>query len=222
MGTLFQVKDFARILDITREILSKFFFRQLLDNKEPQLIDTYLNLMMQKNLVPLDGILRVLYTTSNENYHLALDYLERGQELHHPMRTNYFYPLLLNAYSSETCQNWTDNDRLRLFRLLNRLSIPIESSTYSRLIQQSFHRYYQKNFNSLLNMLAENNLQSILDRICRLLLNDIRRNTLPINTIEQIAPYFRLQTRSRQEEFARYLFSVIAGIPTKYCPSILP
>jgi hypothetical protein len=193
-----------------------FFFRQLLDNKEPHLMDTYLNLMMQKNLIPLDGILRVLYTASNEDYRLALDYLERGQDLHHPMRTNYFYPLLLNVYSSETCQNWTDDDRLRLFRLLDRLTIPIESLTYSRLLQQSFHQYYQNDFHSLLNMLAKNNLQSILDRICRLLLMDIRRNILHLNIIEQIAPYFRLQTRSRQEEFARYLFSMMAGVPTKY------
>jgi hypothetical protein len=170
---------------------------------------------MEKNLVPLDGILRVLYTKPNENYRLALDYLERGQELHHPMRTNYFYPLLLNIYSSETNQNWTDNDRLRLFRLLNQLSIPIESSTYSRLLQQSFHQYYKNDFNSLLTMLANNNLQSILDRICRLLLTDIRRNILHLNILEQIAPYFRLYIRSRQEEFARYLFSIMSGISIK-------
>jgi len=192
-----------------------FIFRQLIDNKETHLIDTYLNLMMKRNLIPLDGILRALYTTPNEDYRLALNYIERGQELNHPMRTNYFYPLLLNSYSSETCQNWTDDDRLRLFRLLNHLSIPIESITYSRLIQQSFHQYYQNNFNSLLNMLTKNNLQSICDRICRLLLNDIRRNVLNLNIIEQIAPYFRLQTRARQEEFARYLFSAMAGISTK-------
>ncbi|CAF3583271.1 unnamed protein product [Rotaria sordida] len=191
------------------------FFRQLLDNNEPHLIDIYLKLMMEKNLVPLDGILRVLYTTPNENYHLALNYLERGQELNHPMRTNYFYPILLNIYSLKTCENWTDNDRLRLFRLLDRLSIPIESSTYSKLIQQVFHQYYQNNFNSLLNMLSKNNLQSILDRICRLLLNDIRRNMLHLNVIEQIAPFFRLNTRSRQEEFSRYLFSTMTGISTK-------
>ncbi|CAF4188355.1 unnamed protein product [Rotaria sp. Silwood2] len=170
---------------------------------------------MEKNLVPLDGILRVLYTTPNENYPLALNYLERGQELNHPMRTNYFYPILLNIYSSETCQNWTDNDRLRLFRLLDRLSIPIESLTYSRLIQSIFHQYYQNDFTSLFNMLSKNNLQSILDRICRLLLNDIRRNMLQINVIEQIAPFFRLHVRSRQEEFARYLFSTMTGISTK-------
>jgi hypothetical protein len=200
---------------ITKIFLLIFFFRQLFDNKEAHVIDTYLNLMTQKNLVPLDGILRVLYTKLNEDYRLALDYLERGQELRHPMRTNYFYPLLLNAYSSETCQNWTDNDRLRLFRLLNNLSIPIESLTYSRLIQQSFHQYYQNNFNSLLDMLAKNNLNSILDRICRLLLTDIQRNTLHLNIIEQIAPYFRLQTRSRQEEFGRYLFSIMTYISTK-------
>jgi hypothetical protein len=189
--------------------------RQLIDNKEPHLIDTYLNLMMKRNLVPLDGILRVLYTTSNKDCRLALDYIERAQELNHPMRTNYFYPLLLNAYSSETCQNWTDEDRLRLFRLLNRLSIPIESLTYSRLIQQVFHQYYQNNFNSLLNMLTINNLQSIRDRICRLLLTDIRRNILNLNIIEQISPYFSLHTHSRQEEFAKYLFAMMSGISTK-------
>ncbi|CAF4575672.1 unnamed protein product [Rotaria sp. Silwood1] len=191
------------------------FFRQLLDNKEPHLMDIYLKLMMEKNLVPLDGILRVLYTTPNENHHLALNYLERGQELNHPMRTNYFYPILLNIYSPKTCQNWTDNDRLRLFRLLDRLSIPIESSTYSRIVQPIFHQYYQNDFNPLLNMLSKNNLQSILDRICRLLLNDIRRNVLQLNIIEQIAPFFRLHTRSRQEEFARYLCSFMTGISTK-------
>jgi hypothetical protein len=197
------------------EYLVFLFFRQLIDNKEPHLIDTYLNLMMKRNLVPLDGILRVLYTTSNKDCRLALDYIERAQELNHPMRTNYFYPLLLNAYSSETCQNWTDEDRLRLFRLLNRLSIPIESLTYSRLIQQVFHQYYQNNFNSLLNMLTINNLQSIRDRICRLLLTDIRRNILNLNIIEQISPYFCLHTYSRQEEFAKYLFAIMTEISTK-------
>jgi len=197
------------------EYLVFLFFRQLIDNKEPHLIDTYLNLMMKRNLVPLDGILRALYTTPNEDYRLALNYIERGQELNHPMRTNYFYPLLLNAYSSETCQYWTDEDRLRLFRLLNRLSIPIESLTYSRLIQQVFHQYYQNNFNSLLNMLTINNLQSIRDRICRLLLTDIRRNILNLNIIEQISPYFSLHTHSRQEEFAKYLFAIMIGISTK-------
>ena len=122
----------------------------------------------------------------------------------------YFYPLLLNAYSSETSKNWTDNDRLRLFRLLDRLSIPLESSTYFRLIQKSFHQYYKNDFNSLLNTLSNNNLQSILDRVCRLLLTDVRRNLLDLSTIQQIAPHFRLHTRTRQEEFARYLFSTMA------------
>ena len=191
------------------------FFRQLIENKETDLIDSYLNLMMQKNLVPLDSLLRVLYTKPTDDHRLALNYLKRGQELRHPMRTNYFYPLLVNAYSSETNSNWTDNDRLQLFSLLNQLSIPIESSTYSRLLQQSFHKFYQKDFQSLLNMLAENNLQSILDRISRILLADVRRNVLSLNVIEQIAPYFRLNTRARQEELARYLFSILSGRPTK-------
>jgi hypothetical protein len=176
-------------------------------------MDIYLDLMIQKNLVPLDGILRVLYTTSNEDNRLALDYLERGQELRHIMRTNYFYPLLLNAYSSETCQLWTDNDRLRLFRLLDRLAIPLESSTYSRLIQRSFHQYYQNDFNALFDMLAKNNLQSIIDRLCRLLITDIRRNILDLNVLEQIAPYFRLHTPTRQEEFARSLLLLMTNIP---------
>jgi hypothetical protein len=171
--------------------------------------------MLQKNLVPLDGILRVLYKTSNGDYRVALDYLERGQELRHPMRTNYFYPLLLNAYSTETSQYWTDDDRLRLFRLLDRLAIPIESSTYSRLLQQSFHQFYQNDFTSLLNMLAKDNLQSINDRICRLLLNDVRRNRLDLNIIQQIAPHFRLHTHARQEEFAKYLFTNMSGITIK-------
>ena len=165
--------------------------------------------MMQKNLVPLDGILRVLYTSSNEDHRLPLSYLERGQELRHPMRTNYFYPLLLKAYSPNTCQNWTDDERLRLYRLLDRLAIPIESLTYSRLLQQSFHQYYQNNFTPLLEMLSQNNLQSILDRMCRLLLIDIRQKTLPLNTTQQIAPYFRLNMHRRQEEFSRYLFSIM-------------
>lgn len=178
--------------------------------KEPHLIDTYMSLMMQKNLIPLDGILRVMYGTPNEDHRLALDYLERGQELRHPMRTNYFYPLLLNAYASQTQQTWTEDDRLRLYRLLERISIPIESSTYSRLLQQPFHQYYQNDFRSLLTMLASNELPSILDRFCRLLLSDIRRNHLAFDVIEQIAPHFRLQTRSRQEELARYLFSTIS------------
>lgn len=178
-------------------------------------MDIYLKLMMDKNLVPLDGMLRVLYSISNDNHHLALDYLERAQKINHPMRTNYFYPLLLNIYSSKTRQDWTDDDRLRLFRLLDRLSIPIESSTYSRLIQPAFHDYYQNDFTPLLNMLHQNKLQSILDRICRLLLNDIRRNMLGLNIMEQIAPHFRLNTRSRREEFARYLYSIMNNIPTK-------
>ncbi|CAF0726305.1 unnamed protein product [Adineta ricciae] len=185
------------------------FFRQLFENDESHLIDTYLDLMMQKSLVPLDGILRVLYTSSNEDHRLPLSYLERGQELRHPMRTNYFYPLLLKAYSPNTCQNWTDDERLRLYRLLDRLAIPIESLTYSRLLQQSFHQYYQNNFTPLLEMLAQNNLQSILDRMCRLLLIDIRQKTLPLNITQQIAPYFRLNMHRRQEEFSRYLFSVM-------------
>ena len=167
---------------------------------------------MQKNLIPLDVILRVLYSAAQYDYRQALDYLERGQAVRHPMRTNYFYPLLLNAYAPETSPNWTDEDRLRLFRLLDRLSIPIESSTYSRLVQQPFHQYYQQNFQPLLTMLAQNNLQVILDRICRLLFADIRRNVLPLNLIEQIAPHFRLQTSTRQEEFARYLFSIMADL----------
>lgn len=191
------------------------FFRQLLDDKETHLIETYINLMMKKNLLPLDSILRVLYTTSNEDYHLALNYLERGQELNHPMRTNYFYPLLLNIYSTETCQNWSDNDHLRIYTLLNQLSIPIESLTYSRLLQKPFHQYYQNDFTTLLNLLSKNNLQSILDRICRLLLNDIRRNILDMNIVQQIAPHFRLHTRSRQEELARYLYPLLIEKPTK-------
>ncbi|CAF1637026.1 unnamed protein product [Rotaria magnacalcarata] len=191
------------------------FFRQLLDNKEPHLIDIYLKLMMEKKLVPLDGILRVLYTMPNENHQLALDYLERGQKINHPMRTNYFYPLLLNIYSPKTSQDWTDDDRLRLFRLLERLSIPIESSTYSRLIQSAFHQYYQNDFKPLLTMLSKHNLKSILDRICRLLLNDVRRNMLNLGTIEQVVPFFHLSTRSRQEEFARHLFIIMSNMSKK-------
>lgn len=178
--------------------------------KEPHLMDTYMNLMMQKNLIPLDGILRVLYGTSSDDHRLALDYLERGQELRHPMRTNYFYPLLVNAYASNTQQTWSDDDRLRIYRLLDRISIPIESSTYSRVLQQPFHQYHQNDFRPLLNMLASNELSAILDRVCRLLLSDIRRNHLSFDVIEQIAPYFRLETRSRQEELARYLFSTLS------------
>ena len=177
--------------------------------KEPQLIDTYIDIMMQKNLVPLDSILRVVYSAPNEDHRLALDYLERGQELRHPMRTNYFYPLLLNAYASETRSYWTDEDRLRLYRLLDRIAVPIEPPTYTRLLQQSFHQYYQNDFRPLLNMLANNQLDAILDRLCRLLLTDIRQNRLAFDVLEQVAPYFRLQTRSRREELARYLFSTI-------------
>ena len=193
----------------------RFVFRQLIDNEEKHLIDVYLELMMKKHLIPLDSILRVLYTKPHEDYRLALHYLERGQELHHPMRTNYFYPVLLNMYSSDTCHKWTDDDRLTLFRLLNRLSIAIESRTYVQLIQSSFHQYYQNDFNSLLNMLSKNNLQSILTRICRLLLFDIEQNFLHINIIEQIAPHFCLYLLSRQEEFARFIFSMIDNASTK-------
>lgn len=191
------------------------FFKHLFENNESNLIEIYLEMLTQKNLIPLDAILRSFYNVTENDFRQALDYLERGQQIRHPMRTNYFYPLLLNAFAEETSSRWTDDDRLRLFRLLDRLAIPIESSTYSRLIQQSFHKFYQNDFQSLLKILNENQLQSILDRFCRLLLADIRRGVLPLNTAEQIAPYFRLNLSNRQEEFAKQLFSFMAGLSTE-------
>lgn len=189
-------------------------FKHLLTEEQPvELLEIYVRLMLKKKLVPLDALLRVLYTRDVPDYHLALDYLERGQELGHPMRTNYFYPLFLAAFrSTNDDDQWTDDARLRLFRLLNRVQIPIESSTYSRFLQQSIHRFYQKNFSALLEMLSSHRLESILDRMCRLFLNDIRRGVLDLKVIEQIVPFFRLQTRSRQEELAKYLFSIITGV----------
>jgi hypothetical protein len=182
-------------------------------------IDIYLDLLMKKKLIPLDVILRVFYSMPNKNCRQALAYLERAQEARHPMRTNYFYPLLLNVFASETSVDWTDDDRLRLFRLLDRLSISIESLTYIRLIQQPFHQYYQGNYQTLLDILAKENLQSILERFCRLLLMDIRRSTLSLNVAEQVAPYFRLQSASRQDEFARFIFTLLTDLPTRYVTS---
>jgi hypothetical protein len=180
------------------------FFRHLFNNNQSNLIEILMKLMIQKQLTPLDVILRVCYTNTNEDYCLALNYLEQGEKLHHPLRINYFYPLLINAYSFQTSQNWSDDNRLRLYRLLNHFSIPIDSLTYSNL----FHQYYQNDYRSLLNLLSRNHLQSILDRVCRLLLHDVRQQILPLNIIEQIAPYFRLHNHTRQEELARSLLSV--------------
>ena len=137
--------------------------------------------MKEKQMNPLDAILRAYYTDINSDYRLALNYLEQGGD---NLRINYLYPLLINAYSS---QYWTDDDRLRLFRLFNRFSIPIDGFICSNY----FHRYYKNDYQSLFNLLSTNHLQSFLDRICRLLLNDIQHKTLPLNIIKQIAPYFR-------------------------------
>src|SRR5262249_17488807 len=103
----------------------KNFFKHLFNNDKSNLIEIFIELMIKKNLIPLDAILRAYYTNSNDDYRLALNYLEQGRIFQHPMRINYFYPLLLNVYSLNTYQNWTDNDRLRLFSLLNHLSIQI-------------------------------------------------------------------------------------------------
>ena len=203
MGLVLQVKISSNIV----EYRSSVFFRQLIENDETNLIDTYLDLMMKKQLAPLDAILRVIYSESNKDLRPVLNYIERGQEFRHPMRTNYFYPLLLNAYSSETSKYWTDQDRLRLFHLLDRLSIPIESLTYSRIIQESFLNYHKGNFQPLFEMLAKDELRSILDRFCRLLLTDIQRQMLPFETIEQIVPYFRLNLATRQNEIIKIFIS---------------
>jgi len=186
------------------------FFRQLFENKNFDLIHTYLTLMVKKNLVPLDSILRVLYTTSIDDYRLALDYLEHGQKLKHSMRANYFYPLLVHTYSNETSQNWSNDERLRLFQLLNQLTTPIESSAYARLFQKSFHQFYENNFQKFFQQLADNKLQTISDRFARLLIIDVQQKSLPLNTIEQIASYFLLNTRTRQEELARYIYQIVA------------
>ena len=181
------------------------------DERE-DLIETYVNLMLQKKLRPLDALLRVTYTRQDPDYQSALHYLERGQAMGHPMRTNYFYPLLLSAFNSTSDERWTDDTRLRLFRLLDRLQIPIESSAYSRFLQNSFHRHYQKDFSSLLETLSSHRLECILDRMCRLFLNDIRRAALELKVTEQIAPFFRLHTRTRQEELAKHFFALLTGV----------
>lgn len=171
--------------------------------------------MMKNKLIPLDPILRVFYSASTDDFRPALNYIERGQQMRHPMRTNYFYPLLTNAYIPETSNKWTDADRIRLFRLLDRLAIPIESSTYSRLLQEPFYNFYQKNFQPLLDTLAKEKLTSILDRICRLLLADIQRRTAPVSIVEQIVPHFRLSRVTRQEELGKILFSVITDVANR-------
>ena len=186
------------------------FFKHLLNNNQSNLIEKFIQLMKKKNFIPLDLILRAYYTNKIEDYRAVLDYLEQGKKLNHLMRINYFYPLLLNAYTNK---NWTENDHLRLYRLLNSLSFQIETITYSNLLQQVFHQYYQNDFRSLLNLLSNNNLEAINDRICRLLLHDIQHQILDLNIIEQIAPVFRLQSHTRQEELAKYLFTVMADIP---------
>lgn len=175
------------------------FFRHLIDNNQEESIGIFIKLMKDKQLIPLDVVLRVLYIHKKDLYHLALDYLEQGEEIHHPIRVNYLYPLFINAHTSNL---WTNDHRLRLYRLLNNhsnlLNFPLDS----------FVRYYQNDFHSLFLLLSTNNLHAILDRICRLLLHDIQHHILPISILEQIAPYFHLENQTRQEEFAKYLFAL--------------
>ena len=175
------------------------FFKYLFDNNQEELIGKLIQLMADKQLTPLDAILRVLYIHQKDSNHLALNYLEQGERIHHPIRVNYLYPLFINAHTSN---QWTDDHRLRLYRLLNNHSISMDS--------QVFFRYYQNDFRSLFILLSTNNLHSILDRICCLLLHDIQHYILPINILEQIAPYFHLENHNRQKEFAKYLFNIIA------------
>lgn len=178
------------------------FFKHLIDNNQEELIGKFIELMKEKQLTPLDAILRVLYIHQKDSNHLALDYLEQGERIHHPIRANYLYPLFINAHAMKTSNQWTDEHRLRLYRLLNNHSISMDS--------QVFFRYYQNDFRSLFTLLSTNNLHSLLDRICRVLLHDI----FPINILEQIAPYFHLENHTRQEEFAKYLFTIIAETST--------
>lgn len=199
--------DLLRIQSNNKENLHEkhwmFFFKYLFDSQQEDLIGKFLQIMKEKQLNPLDVILRVLYIYQKKNHHLALNYLEQANEFHHQMRTNYFYPLFIYAHSSQTSNQWTDDHRLRFYRLLNKHTIPIDSHVYLRT---SFVQYYQDDFRSLFHLLVKHNLNFILDRLCRLLLHD----NPSVNILEQIAPYFHLENHTRREEFARLLFTLIA------------
>ena len=183
------------------------FFKHLFDTQQENLIDKFIEIMQKKQFTSLDVVLRVLYIDQTKNCHLALNYLEQGDQFNHIMRTNYFYPLFIHAYSSPTSNQWTDEHRLRFYRLLDKHSIPIDSQVYFHYLRSSFVQYYQNDFRSLFDLLSTHHLHVILDRLCRLLLHDIQ---LPMKIIEQIAPYFHLENPTRRDEFARSLLTMMS------------
>lgn len=182
------------------------FFKYLFDNQQTEVIEQFNELMSQRQLLPLDSILRAFYTSADKDLRLALTYLEQAAKLNHPMRINYFYPLLINAYTNSS---WSETDHLRLYRLLNPIAYQIESSTYVNLFDKYFHEYYQTNFQKLFDTLKDNQLQSMSDRFCRLILRDIKNHVLPLSITEQIAPVFLLHNATRQDELAKCFYSIL-------------
>lgn len=200
------------------EILTKNwinFFKYLFESQQPDLVETFIPLMRKRHFFPLDYILRVVYTNPSIDSRLAFTYLEQGRDCHHPMRVNYFYPLLFQAYTNSS---WSEMDHLRLYKLLNPIAHQIETSTYLILLQEHFHRYYQKNFRGLFSLLKEHQLESLLDRFCRLILHDIKNHVLSFDLLEQIAPMFKLHNQTRQEELAKYFYSILSDSPNE--PSV--
>lgn len=128
--------------------------------------------MIEKKLQPLDTLLRIFYTKKHRNSLLALKYVERAAEFSHPIRINYIYPLFLAAHSSK---HWNDDDRLRLYRFLDRSSIEFESNVFLRILQSSFQRFYSNDLSSFFQLLRENQLEKLLENFSSLLNNETRR-----------------------------------------------
>jgi hypothetical protein len=187
----------------------------LLVNDQSALLDIYLRLMMKKKLTPLDILLRLVYRDNDRNHRVALDCLERGRTMGHVMRINYFYPLLVDAYGKHTHSKWTDDDRRRLFRLLDRSSVRIEFPIYASLVHRLLDDYFNGNVSSLLHILSTNKFEHVLDQLCRLLLLNTRHGNRQWSCIEQVAPFVRLGTRAQLNEFVDYLFSMVADTASK-------
>ena len=151
-------------------------FDQLIERNQLDLIETFMKLMTEMKLQPLDTLLRILYTKKQRNYPLALKLLERAAQLSHPMRVNYIYPLFLVAHSSTG--KWNDDDRLRLYRFLDRSTIEFEATVFARLLQPSFQRFYGKASTRFWQILRENHLTKLEGNFARLLNNDVRRTPI--------------------------------------------
>ncbi|CAF0853707.1 unnamed protein product [Didymodactylos carnosus] len=191
------------------------FFKRVFETHEPKMIDLYMKLMMQKSLKPLDTILFAYYQTNaskNMDFRQAITFLLSGEELQHPMRTNYFYPLMLDSYYRNK-DKWTDAERLQLFSLIDRQQIPIEGTTYSYHIKEHFHSFYNNDFKHLLTTLNNNNLEYILNKLCRFLINDIQQSMKQLHVLEQVAPFFKLNIQARREEFARVIYQLLQTKP---------